>query len=136
MSYNVALLKTQVECDSLLTIAAKEKGDLEFRNTSLTRQKANYSETSTTVDQDLVAANAEVTALQTVVAALPEGSTKNEQLAKLKRAELKQFLLSQKDKNYGSVSLLVLELDIKRNQKELEEVNAFVTAIQAHKATL
>ncbi len=136
MSYTVSLLTTEAECDSLLTIAAKEKSDLEFRTTSLTRQKENYSETSTTVDQVLLATNAEVAALQTVIANLVDGSTKDDQIAKLKRAELKQFLLLQKDKNYGSASVLILELDVNRNQKQLDEVNAFIATVEQRKGVI
>lgn len=136
MSYSVNLLTTKAECDSLLTIAAKDKSDLEFRQSSLVRQKDNYSDTSAAVDQNLLATNAEVAALQSVVASLPEGSAKDDNTTKLKRAELKQFLLNQKDKNYSGVALLTLELDLSRTQKELDETNAFVAVVQAQQALL
>ncbi len=133
MNFNTTLLTTPSECDTLLTIAAKEDESLEFRKTSLNRQLASYSATGTTVDQDLAATNAEVAALQNIVATLPEGNSRTEQLTKLKRAELKQFLLNQKDKNYGSVSLLGLELDLARTQQELDVVTGFISEINARK---
>lgn len=136
MNYSVDTLSTTADCDALLLVAEKEKSDLGFRKTSQERQKENYAANSIGIDEDILATNAEVTALQTVVATLPAGAAKDENEKRLKKLELKKFLLAQKDKNYGSVALLMRELEVARIAKEMEEVDAFITSINARKAAI
>jgi hypothetical protein len=136
MNYSVNMLSTAADCDSLILVAEKEKSDLSFRKTSQERQKENYAANSVGIDQDILATNAEVAALQTVVASLPAGDAKDENEKRLKKLELKKFLLAQKDKNYGSVDLLMRELEVARVSKEIEEVDAFIVSINARKAAI
>ncbi len=136
MNYSVNMLSTAADCDSLILVAEKEKSDLGFRKTSQERQKENYAANSIGIDEDILATNAEVTALQTVVSTLPAGAAKDENEKRLKKLELKKFLLAQKDKNYGSVALLMRELEVARIAKEMEEVDAFIVSINARKAAI
>ena len=52
------------------------------------------------------------------------------------RLEYKKFLLENRKESYGAVALLEKELDLERVNKQLDEVNVFIDAITAHKATL
>ncbi len=45
-------------------------------------------------------------------------------------------MLENRKDSYGSVALLEKELDLERINKELTEVDLFITGITAHKATL
>ena len=69
---------------------------------------------------------------------LPNGELKNEQIKKKKKkkAELKQFLLPDKQQDYCAVALLAKELDLVRLEKDIEETANFIAALEAHKATL
>jgi hypothetical protein len=136
MTYTVEMLTTAVECDSVLIVAEKEKKDLIFRKTSLERQKETYSLNGLEIDEELQATETELTALQGVVSTLPEGKTKADNEKRIRRLDLKKFLLTQKDKDYGSVALLVREFDLGMLNKELEEVDVFIAAINARKAAL
>lgn len=136
MNYSVNMVSTAADCDSLILVAEKEKSDLSFRKTAQERQKENYAANSIGIDEDILATNAEVAALQTVVDTLPAGAAKDENEIRLKKLELKKFLLAQKDKNYGSVALLMRELEVARIAKEMEEVDAFIVAINARKAAI
>jgi hypothetical protein len=136
MTYKVEMLTTVAECETLLLVAEKEKKDLLFRKTSLERQKDAYSVNSLEIDQDLQATETELTALQGVVSSLPEGKTKVYNEKRIRRLDLNKFLLTQKDKDYGSVALLVREFDLGMLNKELEEVEVFIAAITARKAAL
>ena len=111
MSYSIDQILTVAECDALLAVMGKEKSDVLFRKTSLERQKEAYATHGTEIDAQIIATNAEVTALQGVVLSLPAGNAKTDNEIKLRRLELKQFLLLQKDKDFGSVSLLVREFE-------------------------
>jgi hypothetical protein len=136
MIYSIATLTTVAECDSVLAVAEKEKKDLLFRKTSLERQKDAYSLNGQENDEELLATETELTALQGVVSTLPEGKTKADNEKRIRRLDLKKFLLTQKDKDYGSVALLVREFDLGMLNKELEEVEVFIAAINARKAVL
>jgi hypothetical protein len=67
---------------------------------------------------------------------LPPGAARDDNETRLKKLELKKFLLAQKDKNYGSVALLMRENDLERVVKEIAEVDAFIAAINERKLTI
>jgi hypothetical protein len=136
MSYSVNLLTTVADCDSVILVAEKEKADLSFKKTSVERQKDTYANNSISIDADIAATDAEIAALTPVVASLPAGAAKDDNETRLKKLELKKFLLAQKDKNYGSVALLMRENDLERIVKEVDAVDAFITAINVRKAAI
>ena len=79
---------------------------------------------------------AELSAIDTVIALLPDGPTKVNELKRKVKLEYKKFLLEDRKESYGAVALLQKELDFERVNNELEEVDDFITVITAHKATL
>jgi len=120
----------------MLTMANKQKNDLSFRRLSLERQQTSYAENAVELDAELQITNAEATALDTVIAALPDGETKDDNVTRRKRLELKQFLLNEKKVNFGGVALLDKQFDLARVNKEIEETDTFIAAVQARKAVL
>ncbi len=136
MSYSVNLLTTVADCDSVILVAQKEKADLSFKKTSVERQKDTYASNSISIDTDIAAIDAEIAALIPVVASLPAGAAKDDNETRLKKLELKKFLLAQKDKNYGSVALLMRENDLERITKEVDAVDAFIAEINARKVAI
>lgn len=136
MSYSIENISSKSDCDLLISMAQKEKGDLEFRKLSLQRQQNSYEENAVVLNEELSAVNAELTAYNTIIANLPDGDLKNEQIAKQKKAELKLFMLTSKKDDYGAVALLSKEFDLARVQKELEEADNFIAAILARKQAI
>lgn len=136
MPYSVAAITKKADCEVLITDAKKEKEDLEFRKLAQKRQQTNYTENSVELEAELTQVNGELAAYDTIIAGLPDGELKTEQIKKKKKAELKQFLLTDKQHDYGVVALLAKELDLARLEKDIEETNNFITALEAHKATL
>lgn len=134
--YSLNKITTVADCNVLLTWAEKEKSDLTFKQLSVERVTVNYSSTSVEVDAVLQGVVAEITALETIITTLPEGQTKEDLLKKKIRLEYKKFLLENRKESYGSVALLEKELDLERINKELDEVDSFITTITDHKATL
>lgn len=136
MAYSTASLSTKADCDLLISLANKEKGDLEYRKISLQRQQTNYTENSVEVASELNAVNAELSALDTIITSLPDGATKDDQITKKKKAELKQYLLTQKQEDYGSIALLTKEFELARIQTELDEATVFITALETRKVAI
>ena len=134
--YTVSNLTTIADCDVLLTMANKEKADLAFKKLSEERLVTNYSTTSVEIDAVLQGVLAEISAVDTIIATLPEGSTKENEEKRKVRLEYKKFLLENRKESYGAVALLEKELDLERVNKQLDEVNLFIDAVTAHKATL
>ena len=134
--YTVSNLTTIADCDVLLTMANKEKADLAFKKLSEERLVTNYSTTSVEIDAVLQGVLAEISAVDTIIATLPEGTTKENEEKRKVRLEYKKFLLENRKESYGAVALLEKELDLERVNKQLEEVNLFIDAVSAHKATL
>ncbi len=136
MSYTVAKITTIEDCDLLLSLAAKEKADLTFKRLSEERLTLNYSETAVEIDADLQSVNTEITATETIIATLPDGTSKEEAVKKKTKLEYKKFLLNNRKENYGSLALLEKELDLNRVTVEISEIDAFIAAVTARKAEL
>lgn len=134
--YSLNKITSVADCDVLLTWAEKEKSDLTFKQLSVERITVNYSSTSIEIDAVLQGVIAEIDATVTVIAALPEGPTKEDLEKKKTLLEYKRFLLENRKESYGSVALLEKELDLERINKELDEVDVFITDVTAHKVSL
>ncbi len=134
--YSLNKITTVADCNVLLTWAEKEKSDLTFKQLSVERVAVNYSSTSIEIDAVLQGVVAEISAIDTIIGTLAEGTTKEDLLKKKTRLEYKKFLLENRKESYGSVALLEKELDLERINKELDEVDAFIAIITDHKATL
>ena len=136
MSYSIAKITTVADCDLLLSWAAKEKADLNYKKLSEERLTTNYSETSIEIDAELQSVIAEIAATETVIATLPNGNSKEDAIKKKTKLEYKKFLLNNRKESYGVVALLEKELDLSRVTLELGEIDAFVTEITTRKAGL
>lgn len=134
--YSLNKITTVADCNVLLTWAEKEKSDLTFKQLSVERVAVNYNSTSIEIDAVLQGVVAEIAAIDTIMSTLAEGPTKEDLVKKKTRLEYKRFLLENRKESYGSVALLEKELDLERINKELDEVESFITTITAHKATL
>jgi hypothetical protein len=136
MNYSISNLTEVADCNELLTWAAREKGDLEYRKLSDERLTARYAETSLEVNADLQAVIAEISALETVIAVLPDGPTKDDNLNKKVRLEYRKFLLETRKQSFGTVALLEKEMDLGRVIQEIEEADAFIAAVTTQKELL
>jgi hypothetical protein len=136
MSFSTGMITTVADCDLLLSLAAKERSDLEFRKLSVERQRSVYAENAGEVEAELTAVNAELVAVNTVLENLPDGDIKDEQITKKMRLELKLRLLHEKKENYGIVALLVKEFGQARLEQELAAAQDFTTAVEARRKNL
>lgn len=136
MQYSIIDITQAADCDVLLTWAGKEKADLTFKKLSEERLTNKYATTSIEVEAILQGVLVELSAVETIIGVLPDGPTKDDEIKKKVKLEYKKFLLETRKESYGAVSLLQKQLDLSRVEKELVEVETFITTITAHKATL
>lgn len=134
--YSLTRITTVADCDVLLAWAEREKSDLAFKKYSVERVTTNYNSTSVEIEAILQGVIAEIAAVETVINILPAGSSREDAIKKKKRLEYKRFLLETRKESYGSVALLERELDLERINKEVVEVDAFITGVTTYKGTL
>ncbi len=136
MAYTVTGITQVADCDLLLSWAQKERAELSFKKLSEDRLTTKFETSAIEVQAILQGVLAELAAIDTVIGVLPDGPTKVNELKRKVKLEYKKFLLENRKESYGAVALLQKELDFERVNNELEEVDAFITEITAHKATL
>lgn len=124
------------DCNALLTWAGREKADLAFKKTAEERLTVKFAETSVEIDAILQSVLAELTALDTIIAALPDGTIKDDQIKIRTKKEYKRFLLVTRRETYGTIALLQKEFEVSGLDQEIEEIDVFIAAIEAQKATL
>ena len=128
MKHSFSLITSKQDCQTLISIANQEKKDLDFRKLSLERRLESASSNSIEVETELQTKRAEIAALETVIAGLPDGKTKEETIFKKEKAEFRVLLLTKGKGNYGVVSLIDKEFDIGCIEKQQEEVDSFIAA--------
>ena len=136
MNYSVNNLSTVADCNALLNWAGKEKADLNFKRLSDERLTSRIAETSQELDAELQGVLAEISATETIISILPDGPSKDDAINKKTRLEYKKFLLENRRESYGTVALLEKQMDLARVQVEINEVDAFISAIEERKAAL
>ena len=134
--YSLNRITTVTDCDLLLEWANKEKTDLTRKKMNEEYAVATYGTTSIEIDAILQGVLIEIAANDQVLAVVSEGTTREEAIKKKKRLEYRQFVLETRRENYGSVALLEKELELERINKELTEVDTFITGLTAHRGTL
>lgn len=136
MNYSFTLLSTKEDCDTAIAIAKKNKNELEYRKITLEHKKQNSVESAVEIETSLQAVNAEIAALESVIAGLPEGETKKDNISKKTKLEYKKFTLSERKESYGVLALLDTEVDIGCVEKDIAEFDTFITGVNERKNTL
>lgn len=91
MAYSFTLLSSKEDCDTAIAIAKKNKNELEYKKITLEHKMQSSVEIAVEVETALQAVNAEIAALETVIAGLPEGETKKDNISKKTKLEYKKF---------------------------------------------
>jgi hypothetical protein len=129
MNYTVSLLTNKPDCQALIDIATAEKAGLNYKKTGLLRQSQSATLTAAEIEAELASVNAELTALQTIIATLPDGPTKEDAIRRFKKADYKKVLLEGRKGKYGVFSILEREYDIACIDLDITEADAFITAV-------
>jgi hypothetical protein len=136
MTYTFTLLKSKEDCDTMISIASKNKEDLEYKKVTLEHKKKVATGSAVEIETELSATNAQIAAMDTVIASLPEGDIKKESISKKTKLEFKRFTLLERKESYGVLSLLETEVDIGCIDKDIEELDKFVAGVNERKGNL
>ena len=129
MNYSVSLLTTRPDCQALIDIANSDKKGLLYRRAGLEIQSDSATSNSTEIDAELSAVTAEIASLQAIINGLPDGPTRDILILRYKKADVKKALLESRKDKYGVLSLLQKENDIACIDKDIIEIDAYITAL-------
>ena len=135
-NYSVSQLTTIEDCNALLGIAEKEQKNLEWKKHSLGRQKDQYTSSAFVNATELASRRAELSALDTIIAGLPESNFKTEQVKKRTTVWYRVFLLENRQTSFGDVAVLEKQYELNRVDKELDETAALIGEVEARKTQL
>jgi len=136
MNYNVSKLTTAAECDKAIALATERKADLQFEQTVSGKQFSDQDKAIQQSQIDLITVKAQITGMETVIAALPAGTDKVDYEGRLRRLNDRKDNLEERLHKGGPASLLDTELDAALYSVQIAEIDAYIAAINAHKATL
>lgn len=136
MSFSISKLTLVQDCDELLAWAAEERADLDYRKITVERLIERYGRTSVEIESELITINAQIDASNLVLASLTDPDLIKKEEDNRTRYVYKKFVLENRKESYGAIVLLEKELDYERILREINEVDAFVAMVTAHRDTL
>lgn len=134
--YNLELITSAADADQLLRIAQREKRSIYVRRENLSLRNENASENGAERSADIVAAQAELQSLNTVIDSLPEGERKQEEITNRMAVELRLRRLTRGGDGNDPVSIVERAFDVNRFDRDITGIEEFVAAVEARKLEL
>ena len=136
MDYSIGQVQQGADLTLLKNEALKERRRLVAKKSTVEIQVNNMSENKDEISGGLTAVNQEVATMTSVVAGLPNGPTKDEFAVKLRKLEFRQFLLQNRAKTRGLVTVIQYEHDINIIDAIIVVIDDFVAQLDAQLAAL
>ncbi len=136
MAFSLESITLPGEADSLINLALRDKRIFEHRKESLDLRTENSAENAAQHAADLAEAQAQLAALNALIAGLPEGTRKEEEITKKMALEVKVRKINESGSKTGTVALIEQEYDADLLDRQIAGINDFVTAVTARKAAL
>lgn len=136
MAFSVELLSTVSDCDALIAIANKERGDLDYKRTTLVRKQSVASTNAASIESDIASVNAELNSYVTQLATLPAGPARDEVLDKQFRAQYRLYTLTARKNATGTRAVSQQAYDIECVDVTIAQNVAYIAALNARKAEL
>lgn len=136
MSYSLALLTTQAQCDAVLTFAREKLKVLSFRDLETDYRADNVSGTAKNISDELKGLVKYITAMTPLLDELDPGKERDEQAATLRRKTDRRDELLARQSKAGGEKLVLRELEQALLDPQLPIVQDFIAQVTAHRATL
>jgi hypothetical protein len=135
MSYSIAQITSASECDLLIELGVESKSELLQDLQILEIQRDNATKIADTVNKELVVKQAELNAVDTVIASI-EGSIKKEYTGKKTRLENRIRILNLRKEEAGALKLIKIQLEIARVLAEIATIDDFSAQVNQRKTEL
>ena len=136
MQYSFNLITLQSECDSLINAAERDKLNLLARRQFLMNRTENYAETIQENMNELARLVSERDDFNNAIAGMDEGPKKEKEITKRMEVEIRIRRINEKTNKVTPVTQVEREYDLVQVDALLQEIEAFIVAITAHKNTL
>lgn len=136
MTYSLTLITNRADCQTVIDLANNKKQVLEYQKMGLAIDGSNAGTNNVNFEAELASATAEAAALQTVLAALPEGPVKDETTVKFMKADLRRATLQLRKNTNGSISILEREHDVACIEQSMAQTDAYIQALTTRLAEL
>jgi hypothetical protein len=133
MAYSLDKLTSATDCDVVLNSVQREKRDLEFKKLGDVRFTENFGFNSVEAQAELQVIMADLAGCEISLSMLAPGKKREAEILRKANLEHRKFVIEHKK---SGVALVEKELELVCIDKKLEEYNAFIAAVTAHKATL
>lgn len=134
--YSLSKITLTSDCDVLLNWAQKERAVLAQKKSTVERATLHLSTTAEVIENQLQRLLAEIDATETAIGWLQDGPLKEAELKRKVRLEYKKFQLENRKEAHSFVALVEKEVQVQLIDKKLIEYDAFIAALNAHRATL
>lgn len=136
MSFSVNLISLPSEAEALIKMAQRDKRTLEHRLDALTIRSENSVESSAEHSADLMAVTTALAAADSLIASLPEGELKENQITKKLELELKLRKLNKSGNKDSVMGTLEREYDADQLEKQIAGTESFIAEVAARQAAL
>lgn len=136
MAFTLNLITVPQEADSLIKMANRDKRNLEHRKESFDLRNVNTAENAAENAGELSEANASLASVIALIATLPDGEKKEDEVTKKLDLELRIRRLTRSGSKTGAVATIEREYDADMIENQLDGIDAFITAVTARKAAL
>jgi hypothetical protein len=133
---DLTLITQPTEAEQLLRMALRDKRNLMVRKDSLSVRNENASEDGAERLADIAATQAELASANAMIASLPEGNRKEAEITKKMATEVRLRRLTQNGDAGSPLSIVERQYDAEILEREIAGIDAFIDAVNAHKATL
>ena len=124
------------DCDALIAIATKERGDLDFKRITLVRKQSVSSTNAASIENEIASVTFELSNYETQLATLPEGPDREEVLDKQYRAQYRLYTLNARKNATGTRAVSQQAYDIECVDGNIAQNVAYIDALNARKAEL
>ncbi|MFN8700012.1 MAG: hypothetical protein ACK500_13865 [Flavobacteriales bacterium] len=135
MVFNFSTLSTAIACDALLTDAQRDKTALQNRKNSLEFQIQNDS-TDGGLASELADVVAELAALDTAIAALPEGTVRANMEVDRIQVDLRRARLQLRIDNADAYGEVNRQYDLAQVDARIEAIDVYITELTAYRDAL
>lgn len=136
MNYSIVNLTLVADCDFLITMANREKADLDLKKHVDEHSTEKFSDTSVELDAIYEDVVSELAAVEERLLTMPVGKARTNAEKKQKTLTARKLILETRQASYGTVALLMKEMELARVQDEIAQVEAFILAVKQRKTTL
>lgn len=136
MSFSVNLISLPSEAEALIKMAQRDKRTLEHRLDALDIRSENSVESLAEHGAELIAVTAALSAADALIATLPEGELKENQITKKMELELRLRKLNKSGNKDSVMGTLEREYDSDQMEKQISGTDNFIAEVTARQAAL